>query len=62
LFVSTATRPSVRANRPLAHHPRDRFFRQRRAAKLDDQFIRGVGEIAPRVDKRAVQVERDQAA
>ncbi len=47
--------------RALANHPRDGVFRQRRAAELHDQFVRGLGEVPAGIDDRAVEIERDQA-
>ncbi len=45
----------------FAHHAGDRFHRQRRSPELGDQLVGRISEVAPGLDQRAVEVERDQA-
>ena len=46
---------------PLTHHAPDLFLGQGLAAKLLDQLIGRIRQIAPRIDEGAVEVERNQA-
>lgn len=47
--------------RALTDHARDCIDLERPAAVLDDQRVRGVREIAPRVDERSVEIEDNKA-
>src|SRR5919198_1217333 len=46
--------------RPVADHAADCLFGERRAAARCEQLVRRVGDVAPRVDQRAVKIEYEQ--
>jgi hypothetical protein len=50
LQLRRGQRPPHQQRRSLADHRRDRLHRQRLPAALDDQRIRGIGKVPPRVD------------
>src|SRR5207253_885298 len=55
-------RPAHEHPRALSNHLRDRVLGQRRGAALGEQVVDRIGQIAGRVDERAVEIECDQPA
>ncbi len=55
--VGRPQRTPDQQRRPLANHRGNGVDRERGAAALGDQCVRRVGEIAARVDERAVEIE-----
>ncbi len=54
-------RPADQDFRAFSNHPGHGVERKRRCAKLAEQLVDRVAEVARRVDERAVEVEGDQA-
>jgi hypothetical protein len=52
-------RPPHEKRGALAHHRPDRLFAERRTSQFGDERVGRVGEIATRVDQRAVEIEDD---
>ncbi len=46
---------------PVADHLSDLLFGNRLGAARHQQLVGGIGDIAPRVDKRAIKVEDEQS-
>jgi hypothetical protein len=46
---------------PVANHLSNLLLGNRLGAVRHQQFVGGIGDIAPRVDKRAIEVEDEQA-
>src|SRR5258708_37847734 len=53
-------RPRDERRRAVADHPPDAFFSEWSGAALLEQRVRCLGDIAPRVDEGAVQIEHDE--
>jgi hypothetical protein len=48
--------------RALAHHTEYGLQRQRGRAVRREHFVRAVGQIAPRIDERAIEIEHHEGA
>ena len=58
--VRRGERAGNEERRAVAHHPADRLFRMRRAATRLEHGIRRLGNVAPRIDERPVEIEDEQ--